>query len=138
MAGLLTKETNRSVQDFIKNLEDQSKQADCEAILKLMTEATGLEPKVWGNEKDPDFMIGFGKYTYQRKGSKEEFEWFKVGFAPRKANFTIHLTIDVSREKELLDQLGKCKWGKGCLYINKLADVNPDILKELIQKSKND
>lgn len=137
MAGLVTKETNRSVQDFIASLESKTKQADSEKIIEIMEEVTGNEPKIWGNEKAPDFLIGFGKYKYQRKGSKEQFEWFNVGFAPRKAKLTVYLTLDINEEKELLDQLGKCKWGKGCLYLNKLEDINLNVLKQLIEKSKN-
>jgi hypothetical protein len=137
MAGLVTKETDRSVQDFILSIENKSKQADSLSIVKIMQEVTGKEPKIWGNEKVPDFLIGFGKYAYQRKGSKESFEWFNVGFAPRKTKLTIYLTFDISEEVGLLDKLGKCTWGKGCLYINKLADINLDILKQLIEKGKN-
>lgn len=137
MAGLVTKETDRSVQDFIKSLNDDSKESDSLKILELIKEVTGKEPSVWGNDKAPDFLIGFGKYKYHRKGSKEEFEWFNVGFAPRKSKLTVYLTFDINEEKKLLNQLGKCKWGKGCLYINKLADVNIDVLKQLVEKSKD-
>ena len=137
MAGLVTTETDRSVQDFIKSINNNSKEADSYAIVDLMKDITGYEPKVWVNEKAPDFLIGFGKYKYQRKGSKEEFEWFNVGFAPRKSKLTIYLTMNINEEKKLLDNLGKCKWGKGCLYINKLADVDLDVLRKLIEKSKD-
>lgn len=137
MAGLATVETDRSVENFISNIGNESKEADSRVILKLMEEATGWKAKVWGNEKAPDFLIGFGKYSYQRKGSKEEFEWFRVGFAPRKSKLTIYLTLDVSQETELLKQLGKCTWGKGCLYLNNLKNINLEALKELIAKSAN-
>jgi len=137
MAGLVTKESKRSVQAFIDRIESTSKQEDSQVILALIKEVMGLEPKVWGNEKQPDFLIGFGKYTYQRKRSTEKFEWFNVGFAPRKSRLTIYLTFDINEEKTLLNKLGKCKWGKGCLYINKLADINTEILRQLIEKSKN-
>ncbi len=137
MAGLVTKECNRNVQAFIEGIDSISKQEDSQVILALIEEVTGLEPKVWGNEKQPDFLIGFGKYIYQRKRSTQEFEWFNVGFAPRKSRLTIYLTFDINEEKELLNKLGKCKWGKGCLYINKLTDINLDVLRQLIEKSKN-
>ncbi|XOV68710.1 MAG: DUF1801 domain-containing protein [Fluviicola sp.] len=137
MAGLVTKESNRNVQKFIESLGSKSKQEDSKVILEIMEEVTGHTPKIWGNEKAPDFLIGFGKYKYQRKGSKEEFEWFNVGFAPRKSKITVYLTFDINKEEELLTKLGKCTWGKGCLYINKLADVNLGILKQLIEKSKS-
>jgi len=137
MGGLVTKETERSVQNFIESLGNNSKQADSQEILELMKEVTGNEPKVWGNDKVPDFLIGFGKYKYRRKGSKEEFEWFNVGYAPRKSKLTVYLTFDINEEKELLDKLGKCKWGKGCLYINKVSDIDLEILKQLVEKSKS-
>ncbi len=137
MAGLATIETNRSVSDFIAAVDSPSKRADSEMLLQLLTEVTGKTPKVWGNEKVPDFIIGFGKYKYQRKGSKEEFEWFNVGFAPRKSKLTLYLTFDLSEAKDLLEQLGKCKWGKGCLYINQLGDIDLEILKQLVEKGKN-
>lgn len=137
MAGLVTKETTRSVRNFIDSIDNASKRANSFAILELLKEVTGCEPKVWGNEKAPDFLIGFGKYTYQRKGSKEEFEWFNVGFAPRKTKLTLYLTFDLSKELVLLNKLGKHTCGKGCLYINKLADIDQEVLKELVEKSKN-
>jgi len=133
MAGLKNQETNRSVSEFIESIEKESKRADSKVLLAMMQEITGYEPKVWGD----NYFIGFGKYTYRRKGKKEEFEWFHVGFAPRKTKLTVYLTFDISQEQELLNQLGKCKWGKGCLYINKLADVNLEVLKKLIEKSKD-
>lgn len=137
MAGLVTKETNRNVQNYIESLGNISKRVDSKEILEMMEAVTGNKPKIWGNEKVPDFLIGFGKYKYHRKGSKEEFEWFNVGFAPRKTKITFYLNFDINEEKELLDKLGKCKWGKGCLYINKLDDVDLGILKQLIEKSKD-
>ncbi len=133
MAGLVNKETNKSVSAFVDSVDSASKREDSKVLLSLMQEVTGYEPKVWGD----NFIIGFGKYKYKRKGGKEEFEWFNVGFAPRKTRLTVYLTFDINREEELLKKLGKCKWGKGCLYINKLADVDLEILKRLIEKSKD-
>lgn len=132
MAGLATQETTKSVSAFIDSIENASKQAESKTLLAVFEEITGFEPKIWGD----NFIIGFGKYTYTRKDGKEEFEWFHVGFAPRKTKITIYLTFDISQEQDLIQQLGKCKWGKGCLYINKLADIDLDVLKQLIEKSK--
>ncbi len=98
-----------------------------------MKDTTGMEPKIWGD----NFIIGFGKYSYQRKGNKELFEWFNIGFAPRKNKITIYLTFDISKYESLTKKLGKCKWGKGCLYINKLDDVDLKVLKQLIEIGKN-
>lgn len=130
MAGLVNKETNKSVNKFIKAIENESKRKDSLVLLDMMQEITGFKPKVWGD----NYFIAFGKYTYQRKNSKEEYEWFYVGFAPRKTKLTLYLNYDVSKEETLLQKLGKCKYGKGCLYINKLADIDLKILKNLIEK----
>ena len=136
MAGLVNKENNRSVTRFIDTIDNKSKREDSFKLLELIEGITGTKPKMWGNEANPDFMIGFGKYTYKRKGGKEEFEWFHIGFAPRKTKLSLYLTTDISQHQDLLQKLGKCKFGKGCLYINKLADVNLDILSQLIQRNK--
>ncbi|WP_298759465.1 DUF1801 domain-containing protein [uncultured Psychroserpens sp.] len=133
MAGLATKETNKSVSLFIDNIESESKKEDAKELLSLMEVITGVKPKIWGD----NFIIGFGNYKYKRKNGKEEFEWFNVGFAPRKTKLTIYLTLDINQHEDLLNKLGKCKWGKGCLYINKLKDVDLDILKQLITRSKD-
>ena len=133
MAGLVTRETDKSVSAFIESIENPRKKADAETLLALLTEVTGEEPKIWGD----NFIVGFGKYTYQRKGSKEDHEWFNIGFAPRKKNLTVYLTYDIGQEEELLARLGKCTWGKGCLYINKLADVDLDVLREILTKGKD-
>lgn len=136
--GLVTTETDRSVKAMIEHVDSASKREDAHLLLQMMQEATGIEPKVWGNEKVPDFLIGFGKYSYQRKGGKESFEWFYLGFAPRKSKLTLYLNYDVSQEEELLKVLGKCSFGKGCLYINKLKDVDMAVLEQLIRKVKFD
>lgn len=133
MAGLATQETDRSVDAFIDGIDNKSKQEDSRTLRKLMEEVTGNPAKVWGE----DFIIGFGKYSYTRKGGKEEFEWFNTGFAPRKSKMTVYLTLDLDQQTDLLDKLGKCKWGRGCLYINKLADVDLDVLRQLVERSRD-
>ncbi len=132
MAGLVTKETNKSVARFIDAVSNQTRREDSKTLLAMMEEITGFKPKVWGD----NFIIGFGKYSYKRKSGNDKFEWFHVGFAPRKNRLTLYLTFDLTKEKALLDKLGKCKYGKGCLHINKLADVDLNVLKKLIAKSK--
>lgn len=133
MAALATQETNKSVSDFINSIENDTKRNDSITLMNIMSEVTGYEPKIWGD----NFIVGFGKYKYKRKSGKEEYEWFNVGFAPRKSKLTIYLTCDISKAQNLLVKLGKCKWGRGCLYINKLADVDIAVLKQLIDKSKD-
>ena len=123
MAGLVTKETNRSVEHFITQIgQDKRKQEGFE-ILDIFKSTTGLEPKVWGNEKIPDFLIGFGNYSYQRKGSKTIYHWFKIGFTLRKSKITLYFNDRLKKQTSLLDQLGKFSLGAGCIYIKKLEIV---------------
>ena len=133
MSPLATVETDRSVPEFIASIRNKNKREDSEKLIQIIREITGKEPKIWGD----NFIIGFGKYTYRRKGGQEELEWFNVGFAPRKKNITLYVTFDISEEEALLDRLGKCRWGKGCLYINKLEDIDLEVLKKIIEKSKD-
>jgi len=135
MSELVTKQTDRSISNFIDSVGDDAIEKDSKLLLSIMKEITQTKPKVWGNKREPDFIIGFGRYLYKRKGSKKELEWFKVGFTPRKNKLIIHLNFNLKYEENLLQELGKCKWGKSCLYINKLADINLDILIQLIDKS---
>ncbi len=129
---LQTQETNKDVWEYIQTIEPKSKREDAEVLVKLMQDISGYPPKIWGDYN----IIGFGKYSYKRKGGKEEFEWFHLGFAARKAKITLYLTMDIAQEQDLLDKLGKHKHGRGCLYINKLADINLEVLKEMIVKLK--
>ena len=133
MGNLATVETKKSVTKFINSLKDKTKREDSKQLVNIIKKITGKPPKIWGN----NFIIGFGKYTYTRKNSKDEFEWFHVGFAPRKTNITLYLTCDIAKEQALLKKLGKCTWGKGCLYIKSLEDVDIAVLKKLIAKYKD-
>ena len=119
----------------VKNVnkdKNESIKKDAEALNLLIKKITKKQPKIWGD----NYIIGFGKYRYCRKNSKEEFEWFNIGFAPRKDNITLYLTCYLDKEP-LVKKLGKCKWGKGCLYINKLDDINLEVLKKMITKYKD-
>jgi hypothetical protein len=133
MSGLKTKESKRSVTQFINDIEDKQKREDCKVLLKLFKETTKKPAKLWeGNN-----LIGFGKYTYKRKGGKEEFEWFNSGFAPRKSNITLYLSCNLDEKKEELEKLGKVKAGKGCIYVKKLEDINIKVLEKMIKKYKD-
>ncbi len=126
---LVNAETDRDVEEFIGAVEPQVRQADSRILLKIMEEISGFPPKIWGVS-----IVGFGKYSYQRKNG-DEYEWFNVGFSPGKARLSIYLMYDVNEESELLAQLGKHSTGKGCLYIKKLEDIDLEVLKALIRKS---
>lgn len=131
--ALKTVETTKSVTKFIDSIKDEDKKKDSKKLVALIRKVTGKKPKIWGD----NFIVGFGKYKYKRKGGKEEFEWFNVGFAPRKANITLYLTCYLETEKDLLNKLGKHKAGKGCLYIKKLEDIDLKVLEKLIKKNKD-
>lgn len=127
MAEIKTKPTSQSVEEFINRVENEQKRRDSFVILEMMREATGLEPKIWGTS-----IIGFGSMIYRSPVTGREVEWFIIGFSPRKANISLYLGLDVQEYADFLKRLGKYKTGVGCLYINKLSDVDPDVLKELI------
>jgi len=134
-AEIKTKQNDLSVDDFIASVTDEEKRSDCMSILKMMKKATGEQPKMWGNS-----MIGFGIKRYKSPATGREVDWFKIGFSPRKSNISLHLVIDVNKYASELKKLGKHKTGVGCLYINKLKDVDEKTLDALIKiaaQSKN-
>jgi len=128
MAELKTKKTAGSVSAFLKTIPDPTKRKDAQAIIELMKKATHAEPKMWGSA-----IIGFGDtvLTYE---SGRQLQWFIMGFSPRKQNFALYIHGAVADKNGLLHKLGKYKNGKGCLYINKLEEVDMSILKKIIQK----
>jgi hypothetical protein len=127
LAEIKTKETEASVEDFINSVKDEAKLKDSLIILKMMQKATKEKPKMWGSS-----MIGFGKKIYKSPATDREVEWFKIGFSPRKSNFSLNLVLDIKKYATELKKLGKHKTGVGCLYINKLDDVDVKVLEKLI------
>ncbi len=126
LAEIKTKETSASVTGFIDSIPDEQKRKDSHIILKLMEKVMKEKPKMWGNS-----MIGFGNVRYKSPTSGREVDWFKIGFSARKANLSLHL-IDLKRHADALTKLGKHKLGTGCLYINKLEDVDIKVLEKMI------
>ena len=124
-----TKSTVQSVEEFLNAIPDEQKRADAVALAKLIKQVTRLEPTMWGGS-----IVGYGSYHY-KYASGREGDSCLVGFSPRKQNFTLYLMLGVADYSDLLDKLGKHKTGKGCLYINTLADVDVPTLKELIKRS---
>lgn len=129
MADLKTKVTNASVDKFLQGIKDEKKRGDCYQILKIMKAATQAEPKMWGTG-----IIGFGDSHYKYESGREN-DWFLTGFSPRVQNMTLYMMGGF--DNEVLKKLGKYKTGKGCLYINKLEDVDIKVLNELITRSVN-
>lgn len=132
MAEIKTKPTSESVEDFINSIPDEQKRKDSFVILEMMKKATGEEPKMWGAS-----MIGFGQVRYKSPKTGREVDWLRIGFSPRKANLSLHLITNIKEHAAALEKLGKHKTGVGCLYINKLADIDMKVLEEMIEASLN-
>ena len=126
---LKTKVNDANVEKFLDSVENEAKRNDSYEILKLMKQVTKEEPKMWGAS-----IIGFGSYHYKGAGGREG-DWMLTGFSPRKQALTVYLMHGMEEHADLLKKLGKHKTGKGCLYINKLDDVDRKVLKELVTAS---
>ena len=129
MAELKTRPTRKSVQRYINNLDNPARRRDCEALLALMSRLTGETPVLWG-----DSIIGFGRYHYQQKNGQKAI-WPLTGFSPRKQNLTIYIMPGFSTYTGLLSRLGRHRHSVSCLYLNKLADIDRDVLSEMIADS---
>lgn len=124
-----TKETDRSVIAFIEQVENLSKRKDAYMLLEIFTKTTGFEAKMWGDD-----IIGFGKYHY-KYASGHEGDAPLVGFSPRKAKTSLYFATGDTEREELLKDFGKHTSGKACVYVNKLDQIDLDVLKKLITQS---
>ena len=124
-----TKETDNSVIEFIENVENPKKREDAYKLIDIFTETTGYEAKMWGPS-----IIGFGSYHYKYETGHEGDAPY-VGFSPRKAKISLYFAPGEKMREELLMNFGKHTSGKGCVYINKVADININVLEELITQS---
>lgn len=124
-----TVETEASVAAFLETVDSSARREDARALLDIMRRVTGAEPKMWGPS-----IIGFGKYHY-RYDSGREGEMLRVGFSPRKANLALYLTPKGDDFVALLSKLGKHKTGSSCLYVNKLSDIDLEVLEALISQT---
>ena len=117
------------MEDFLEAVEHPTRKADGFELLKIMKEITKKEPVMWGPS-----IVGFGTYHYKYATGREG-DWPITGFSPRKQRLTVYIMPGFDEYEDLLGRLGKHKVGVSCLYINKLADVDLSVLKELISKS---
>jgi len=124
-----TRPTDQSVIDFLNSVEHNTRRQDAFALLKLMEETTGEDAVMWGSS-----IVVFGSYHYKYNSGREG-DMPLVGFSPRKQSMTIYIMSGFDEVQELLASLGKHKLGKGCLYFNKLLDVDEDILRMLVRRS---
>lgn len=124
-----TKQTEQSVIDFIEQIESHAKKEDAYALLQLFEETTSYPAKMWGAS-----IIGFGSYHYKYP-SGHEGDAALVGFSPRKAKISLYMAAYDTDRDDMLVRLGKHTAGAGCVYINKLKDVDMEVIKELIVRS---
>ena len=129
MAENKTQPTEASVSEFLDSVPDAQRQADAWVVCDLMAEVSGQTPRMWGPS-----MVGFGDHHY-KYASGREGDTFVVGFSPRKAVLSLYLTSCRPLDSDLLDRLGKHRMGKGCLYVNKLADIDLAVLRRLIESA---
>jgi len=130
MAKNKTTETEIHVSDFIHSyVENEQKKQDSFRLIELMSQWSGFEPKMWGPT-----IIGFGSYHYTY-ASGHEGDAPLIGFSPRKAEFSLYVYSPTEDNKHLLDDFGKYKMGKACIYIKKLADINIETLEKMCKSS---
>ena len=129
MATNKTVKTGACVDEFIAGVENGRRREDGIALLEMMREVTGLEPEMWGTS-----VVGFGDLHYKYESGREG-DFFLTGFSPRKRSLSLYVMGDFDGYEALLARLGKHRKGASCLYVNKLADVDVDVLREIIRRS---
>ena len=126
-AGNKTKPTDVSPAEFVAAVGHDTRRADSEALLGWFGEVTGYTPKMWGAS-----LIGYGRYHYKYDSGREG-DMLITGFSPRKANLVLYIMPGYRDLSDKLARLGKHKIGKSCLYINKLADIDMDVLRVIVE-----
>ncbi len=127
LADNKTKPTTTSVEDFLNTITPEQKRKDSFVLLEMMKKASKEEPILWSNS-----FVGFGIKRHKSPATGREADWMRIGFAPRKTNLSLYFGAYVEDQAAMLEKLGKYKAGMGCVYINKLADIDLKVLKEMI------
>ena len=126
MAKNKTQPTAVSVQSYLDTIESKERRDDCEALVSLMSKATKEPPKMWGSS-----IVGFGSLHYKYESGREG-DTCLVGFSARKSEIALYGLRSYSGSEKLAANLGKHKWGKGCLYLSRLSEVNQRSLVQLV------
>jgi len=132
MSDQKTKPTKESVKEFLNSVVPEEKRQDSFVLLDMFQKITGEKAVMWGES-----IVGFGQYHYKSERSRQEGDWFRVGFSPRKQNLSLYI-MHGNNDNPALEKLGKHKTSGGmggCLYINKLSDVDQEVLRKLIENS---
>ncbi len=126
MPQLKTQKTDSNVLKFINSVNDKKRKDDALVLLDIMTNATKHEPKMWGNA-----IIGFGDYKLTYPNGRE-LNWFYAGFSPRKQNLVLY---GVAHSEKLFKDPKKSKTGKGCIYINRIEDIDLKVLEKMVKEA---
>lgn len=129
MSDLKTRPTDASVADFLAAVEPASRRSDAQTLATLLAEVTGQPPVMWETS-----IVGFGRYTYVNS-TKKPADWPIIGFSPRKANLTVYIMPGFDGYANLLARLGKHKASVSCLYLNRLSDIDLEVLREMATRS---
>lgn len=132
LVEIKTKPTSANVEDFINNIKDEQKRKDSFVLLEMMKKATGEEPILWSNS-----IIGFGIKRYKSPTTDRQVDWLRIGFSPRKANLSLYFSGGIKVHAAALKKFDKHKTGVGCLYVNKLEEIDLKVLKGIIDASLN-
>ncbi len=128
LADNKTKPTTASVEAFLNRVTPEQKREDSFVLLEMMRKASKEEPVLWNNS-----FVGFGIRRHKSATTGRESDWMRIGFAPRKSNLTLYFGIYVDSLGPALKKLGKFKAGMGCVYVNKLADIDLKVLKGMVE-----
>jgi len=129
MAENKTKPNDKDVIDFLNSVEPEKRRIEGLRLNEIFEEATGEKAVLWGHS-----IIGYGSYHYVYESGREG-DAPRTGFSPRKTKLSIYIMGGHSRFEELFSKLGKYKTGKSCVYVNKLEDIDVEVLKKLIKES---
>ena len=124
-----TRPTNQNVVDFLNNVDHKTRREDSFALLEMMKEITGEDAVMWGTS-----IVGFGSHHYKYESGREG-DMPNIGFSPRKQSMTLYIMPGFDDYEGMLAELGKHKIGRSCLYVNKLADVDDNVLRRLIKRA---
>ena len=128
MAELKTKKNDGDVTAFLDSIENERQRREAHTLVELMQEVSGAPPEMYGTS-----IVGFGSSSLLYADGKAE-DWFKVGFSPRKGKFSLYIVEDAREHSEALERLGKHKTGKACIWVNKLDDIDLEVLREIVAK----
>jgi hypothetical protein len=129
MGALKTKPNEGDVEAFLSSISNERRRREAYVLRDMMQDATGSEPLMYGSS-----IVGFGSSKIHYADGRTE-DWFAVGFSPRSGKFSLYVLDEAEKHQDVLSRLGKHKTGKACLWVNKLDDIDLDVLREIIDRA---